>query len=329
MPAKVFEFDKVAYAETGPIPWHKTNCVKATLDQCRNPAEFGKLVADWEPVDLPIFYKHPITGEDVEVKQSKVRIRSDNHYELGTVGKDHTTWPNEKLFQWFAPFIDKGLLRFETGGTLQNGEIIWAQAKSDLIVPQEIVPGDPVESYLMASHGHSGNLAIRLGFTQQRTVCWNTLVAAILSEASKFIRLRHQDGLQKLVEDLRDILNLANAEFEATAEQYRLLSRKGLSLDDLRKYVKIVLKVTDEDEKVGLPTRLLNTIDNIVKLHDTGEGANIAGVHGTYWGAYNAVTNWLTHERGQSETTRLQSLWFGDSAKVNQRALDTALALAS
>ncbi len=49
----------------------------------------------------------------------------------------------------------------------------------------------------------------------------------------------------------------------------------------------------------------------------------------SYWTAYNAVNSYLCHKKGRTEETRLNSVWFGDSAKVNHRALDLAMKMAN
>jgi hypothetical protein len=48
-------------------------------------------------------------------------------------------------------------------------------------------------------------------------------------------------------------------------------------------------------------------------------------VIGSYWGAYNAVTDWLDHTRGKSEESRLHSSWFGEGRIIRERALQVAL----
>lgn len=48
----------------------------------------------------------------------------------------------------------------------------------------------------------------------------------------------------------------------------------------------------------------------------------------TYWGAYNAITEYLNYFRG-TQDNRLGSLWFGDSCRVNKKALDVALGMAA
>ena len=53
------------------------------------------------------------------------------------------------------------------------------------------------------------------------------------------------------------------------------------------------------------------------------------GVNGTYWAAYNGVTEYLNYEKGRTNENRMDSLWFGQNGYLSQKALDTALALAT
>ena len=46
------------------------------------------------------------------------------------------------------------------------------------------------------------------------------------------------------------------------------------------------------------------------------------------WGAYNAVTEYLTWTRGRSNDTRLNHLWFGPGASTNAKALEVAVDIA-
>jgi hypothetical protein len=120
-------------------------------------------------------------------------------------------------------------------------------------------------------------------------------------------------------------MNLANAEFEATAEQYRLLARRSINQADLRKYVLRVLKI---DEEPAPSTRSLNIVEEIVRLAESGRGNDLPSVRGTLWTAYNGVSEYLTYNRGRSADNRLNSLWFGDGLNANRHALEVALAMA-
>ena len=61
-------------------------------------------------------------------------------------------------------------------------------------------------------------------------------------------------------------------------------------------------------------------------------GGDLPGVRGTYWGAYNAVTEYLSHDAGRSRDPvesarqRLEALWFGKGAETADRAHQLALA---
>ena len=68
-----------------------------------------------------------------------------------------------------------------------------------------------------------------------------------------------------------------------------------------------------------------NRHGRIIGTNITGGREAFPGVAGTMWGALNAVNEYLAYERGSSDEGRLQSLWFGDSARLNQRALQVAM----
>ena len=82
------------------------------------------------------------------------------------------------------------------------------------------------------------------------------------------------------------------------------------------------------DTKTAISTRTQNMIQEIMGLCESGKGNTLPSISGTYWSAYNGVTEWLGYQRGNTESNRLNSLWFGDSANVNKHALETAVAMA-
>ena len=123
-------------------------------------------------------------------------------------------------------------------------------------------------------------------------------------------------------------MNLANQEFETTAEEYRFLASRSINTEDLNKYVRIVLGVHDKEQE-DLSTRSKNIITTIEELFEDGKGNNLPGVSGTYWAAYNAVTEYLNYSKGRTTENRMDSLWFGQNGNLSQKALETAVALAA
>ncbi len=158
-----------------------------------------------------------------------------------------------------------------------------------------------------------------------RVVCANTLALATGSDASKLIRVRHTKEVHQNLAAIREVMNLANQEFEATAEQYRLLARKNINQADLQKYLKLVFQVNDGQDA---STRMKNLMDEVVGLFEAGRGNNLPSTRHTFWTAYNAVSEHLSYNRGRNADNRLNSLWFGDGANLNRHALEVALSMA-
>jgi phage/plasmid-like protein (TIGR03299 family) len=304
----------------GGLPWHRLGTALEEADLYDWPSASKKAGLDWE-VELVAL----VTADtQAQVAHRAVRRTSDSKV-LGVVGPRYAPLQNKDAFAWFQPFLDAKEAALHTAGSLRNGARIWVLAKLHRD-PLVIAPGDEVEKYLLLSHGHDGSLAVRCGFTPVRVVCANTLAMAHGSDASKLIRVRHTESVLENLANVREVMDLANAEFQATAEQYRRLARKGVNQADLRKYVKRVLKIESEED---ISARLKSLMEEIVGLAEAGRGNDLPSVQGTLWTAYNAVSEWLTYQRGRSsDDNRLNSLWFGAGALTNRHALGVALDMA-
>jgi phage/plasmid-like protein (TIGR03299 family) len=304
----------------GATPWHGLGMPLEEADLHDWPSVCQKSGLDWSVELVPL----QTADTQAKVESKAVRRTSDGRI-LGVVGPRYTVLQNRDAFTWFEPFLDAREAALHTAGSLRQGSRVWVLAKLNRS-PLVIAPGDEVEKFILLSHGHDGSLAVRVGFTPIRVVCSNTLAMAHGSDASKLIRLKDTKDIHENLANIREVMDLAHQEFEATAEQYRLLARKSINQDDLRKYLRKVLGVKDDEEP---STRMSNTIAEIIGLAESGKGNNLPSVSGTYWTAYNGVAEWLSYQRGRTQENRLNSLWFGDSAALNKHALETALEMAA
>ena len=311
------EIETMAYF--GRLPWHGLGTALEESDLYDWQAASKKAGLDWT-VDLV-----PLVTADTQAQVAHKAVRrSTDSKVLGVVGPRYAPLQNQDAFKWFQPFLDAKEAALHTAGSLRGGSRVWVLAKLNRD-PLVIAAGDDVEKFVLLSHGHDGSLAVRAGFTPIRVLCQNTLSMAHGSDASKLIRVRHTKDVLENLANIRAVMDLANQEFEATAEQYRLLARKSINASDLRKYVKRVLKI---DEEPAPSTRSLNIVEEIVRLAESGRGNDLPSVRGTMWTAYNGVSEYLTYNRGRSADNRLNSLWFGDGLNANRHALDIALAMA-
>lgn len=314
----------------GQTPWHSLG---KKLD--KPPTTREAIVAaglDWT-VDLKPLFVQP-TDDDFEKLTWNATVRSTDGSILGVVGPTYKPLQNVEAFSFFDPFLESGAATLETAGSLKAGKRVWVLAKvaGD---PVEIVPGDAVERFIVLSNGHDGTMAIRVGFTPIRVVCSNTMAMAHTDKASKLLRVRHTSNTVNTLEVIRDTMKVLDAEFLATTDQFKLLAKRQVKASDLKEFVRLVFKPTvvqtiesmdiKADDADGRADKLFN---KILPLFEKGRGNDLPGVAGTLWGAYNAVTEYTTWERGRNVDNRLDSLWFGDSANVNQRALQVAAKMA-
>lgn len=320
MAHEIYEHDNMF--SVGETPWHKLGVVLDNPPTIEEAIKTANL--DWEVRLLPL-YAQVEEGHSLKVSNKAV-FRNDTREILGIVGSSYTPLQNKDAFTIFEPLIDDKSLLLETAGSLKNGRRVWilGRINSD---GAEIAKGDEVRPYVLLSNSHDGMTAVRFGFTPIRVVCNNTLSAAEDNNFSKLIRLWHTSNLQSNLDGLRNILDLAKGSFISSVEQYRYLASREINQGDLEKYVKIVFVPNFE---VGEATEMIltRTEKKVIELFETGRGANLPKAH-TWWGAYNALNEFLMYERGRTVDNRLESVWFADSYVMNRRGLDTALRLAA
>lgn len=305
---------------TGETPWHGEGNLISDDDIFDIEKGIDSAGLNWEveTVGLTTVDGQPVTSKGV-------RRMSDQKI-LGVVGPRWTPVQNRDMFKWFQPFLDARECSLHTAGSLCGGSKVWVlcQIANDPLM--KIADNDDVCKFILLANSHDGTLAVRAGFTCVRIVCTNTLSAAIRSANSKLIRIRHSSKVAENMELVKDVINLANRDFEATAEQYRKLASTSINATDLRNYVKIVLDLEPEDSKMS--TRSKNILADVMNMVVSGRGQDNPAIAGTYWQAYNGVNEYLNYSKGRNNSNRIESLWFGMNAGINQKAFETAMKMA-
>lgn len=314
------------------VPWHGLGTI---LDRPPTVAEAMRAAGlDWN-----VALRAVRTEDGAEMPGVRATVRESDGRVLGCVGTAYTPLQNAEAFGFFDPFLAAGEATLETAGSLREGSRIWVLAKLARD-PSVIVPGDEVNKYILLANAHDGSLTVRVGFVPIRVVCANTLTLAEAHRASKLLRVRHQKNVAASLTELHDVMNTANASFEATANEYRRLARTDIVEDDLKRYVKTVFAPRSTSTAMTLASTVIEgellddddrkspVYEAVKRLFETGRGADLPGVRGTLWAAYNAVTEYIGYERGTTQDGRVDSMWFRGGARLNARALETALAMA-
>lgn len=308
----------------GEAAWHGLGMVVPADSDLRFDIH-GAIVAsglDWNVSLEPQYTVMDAQIYEVPDTRSVVRRIGDQVTILGSVGKRYVPMQNSEAFDWFQPWLESKEVAIETAGSLCGGRKVWVMARIQR--DDESVFGDKVAKYLMLSNTHDGTSSIRVGFSPVRIVCANTLAMAHGHRDSKLLRVRHTASRDIAMGEIRETIDLIDREFQATTEQYRRLASLDISHRDLKRYIKVVFGMPEDDK--DLSAKAQKRLETVVNLATSGIGQT---GELTAWAGFNAVTQFLTHEIGSDPEQRLKSLWFGNNSHTLSRALDLALQLAS
>lgn len=283
---------------------------------------------DWEVEKVPLFMQNVISDVSpyVDFPLSYGIVRKTDRSILGSVGPQYTPVQNTDMFGWFDPFVESGECSYHTAGSLFDGQKVWVlcQLNRDNSV---IVKDDELSKFLLISNSHDGKNSVRVGFSHIRIVCANTLAQAHNDKRSKLIRIRHSSKVLTNLNNIRETVDAINADFEATAEQFRRLAVKGVNQKDLEKFVRILMDVDTEIPAADIGTRKKNLMQKVFDLIEAENKTSAA--KDTWWTCYNGYNSYLQHHYGRNAENRVDNLWFGTGVADNQKAFSLALEFAN
>jgi len=301
------------------VPWHGMGTKLDKPATAREAIQAANL--DWQVVKVPLFAgsKHiPVPDKFATVRKTS-NIISKNDPVLGVVGRDYTPLQNREAFTFFDPVVGEDAAIYHTAGALGKGERIWILAK----LPGHIrVVGDDIaEKYLLLSNSHDGKSSVQIKFTPVRVVCQNTLTLA-LGSGSCWRAVHHSD-IQQKIKQAHEMLGLIKTRFNDLEASFQQMARVKIDKNRLTQYLTQVYPDPKEPDEIELVRRDREWSEF---FFDLGRGNRMPGVAGSLWAAFNGVTEWLDHRRGrQNENQRLNSVWFGESARIKNRAFDLAV----
>lgn len=304
---------------------------------------------------------HYADGTTEEFAVGKIAKRDDTGECIGIVGPNTHILQNVEAFGPLQAYLDAGLITLETAGCLEGGAKVWTLAKINRPA-FSVMKEDTIDKYLLVSNSHDGTLAVRVAITGVRVVCWNTMSAAIFDKDAQkdIIRIRHSSKVQVKTADAIANIERLNEAMDKGFAKLSALATRNITTTQARQYFKDVFEMTPRKGGFELPQQSLDLLDELCGNYEdnvnmvrelyanhqqaetiAAEAQEIVGSQiltemletgigqkqgaETWWAAYNAVTQYLTHNRGRTEETRFNSLMYGDSAKKNDRAFELAM----
>lgn len=321
---------QAAIAYAGETPWHGLGQVilpeddLATIQRKAGIAytvERATVQYQRKPVQTDADWLKPAAGVLATYPEKHVLYRNDTGKPLSVVSKDYQIVQPSDVMGFFKELIDIGGFTMETAGALSDGRRIWALAKVHDGAP--IIGNDIVKPYVLLTTSYDGTLATTGKPTAIRVVCHNTLTVAV-NGAKTEIKVPHSTKFN--AEAMRRDLGIFANAFDKWLIETRKLARYEIDIATAAKLTEALITPTIKAGTAGQKdVQNSRGYRRIMELFDgLAIGSNLAGF--TKWGWLNAVTQYIDHERGRSDDTRMNSAWFGTGDALKSQAYELATA---
>ena len=273
-------------------------------------------------VDWSVEKQDLMTSGGSVVKNKQALVRSSDGAVLDVVGKGWNPVQNADAFNFFEEYVKAGDMQMHTAGSLDNGKMVWALAKTNDAF--ELFDGDVTENYFLFSNPHQFGKAIDIRMTPIRVVCNNTLTLSLNKDSDAMLKVNHRKEFD--ASEVKDTLGIAREKLEQYKSMAEFLGSKRYTSENIVQYFNTVFGSPAKEKVDGVfPTTSLNAKLGLENLQ-TQPGAKFG--EGTFWQAFNTVTYLNDHVQGRTTDGRLTSSWYGRNRKTKMKALNTALEMA-
>lgn len=325
-----------AFASANTDAWHRLGTTTKGCMTAQQALEVAHL-ADWDVRKAPVYAKVP-TGpspeqfEYVEVPQKWATVR-DNPFHpgridaLGVVGRYYEPVQNEDEADLLNTLVDESGAHFETAGSLDGGRRTFITMKlPDDILFNNLGPAERTELYLCALDSKDGSTSFQFVVSPIRWVCSNTVAAGMRQAKARFSARHTKGSARQHVLEARRILGLTFQYTDALNEEMKTLIDQEYSDQQFQRLTASLYPTprdTDPDSQ-----RARNQAAHRDTLRTLwAESPTLAGIRGTKWAAYNAVTEYVDHyhpmhgAKGRDpEESRALQVVNGLADKVKERA---------
>jgi phage/plasmid-like protein (TIGR03299 family) len=324
--------------------WHNLGIVKDTPEPAR--IAFASAKADFTVLRHPI-YRSTEADDDSDSFEAEVipgfsvLQRNDNGAALHVATSTYEVIQTESMISLLEVLHED--IEMDSVVVLDEGRRVAASAKI-LDCSGDVLPGDTVETHLTVANSFNGTISFSVLFSPFRVECSNMLAAAMhyAENTNRILRIKHTKGAKALIERIPAAIDLQRRSITTQVEALQAMAATPCLSSQFRDYCQNVfatqLAGTVNDVRGDDTTARPKTLDdlpywgNLQRLYDDGIGFDIPGVRGSYWGAYQAISQFLTHEAGRTKDpveasrARLESLYWGSAGATLTRANDIALA---
>jgi phage/plasmid-like protein (TIGR03299 family) len=314
-------YGEAAFAYTGDDAWHKLGQKLEPGAPIEEWAEAAHM--NWEIKRSSVQFDH--NGETGLFPDKHVLYRGDTNTALSVVSKSYKIVQPMEVLEFYRDLVDRAGLELETAGVLFGGRQFWALANTKKFA--NLSAEDQVKAYVLLSTSCDGTRATQAQFVSKRVVCNNTLSIAVREGGDK-IRVPHNRVWKP--DEIKEQLGLIDNGWERFKDQITHLSSVKVEADKAAEFfVRLFgdIEVPIDQQSPAVAQKCAN-IWQLFKVD--GMGSQLESANGTWWGALNAVTEFVDHHtEHRTIDSKLNNAWFGAGNTKKTEAFELALAMAA
>ncbi|MET4678436.1 DUF932 domain-containing protein [Stenotrophomonas rhizophila] len=304
-------------AYTGQTPWHGLGN-KLSKQQS---IEVWKRSAgmDWSIEESEVQFAAEESGVH-SFPENKVLYRSDTRAPLAVVSKRFQVVQPGEILEFYRDLTQESGFELESAGVLRHGRKFWALARTGQSI---VLRGrDRVDGYLLLATACDRTLATTAQFTSIRVVCNNTLAIAV-RHGERAIKVPHR--IQFDPEGVKRQLGITVSAWGEFVDRIRLLS-EWVDPDAAEGLLRRVLTYTSPGATPVVNERAVSNVRSL--FQGGGRGAQFDSSQGRALGLLNGITEYVDHHRrAYSGDHRMDAAWFGQGARLKERAWREVLGL--
>lgn len=288
--------ESMLYTRT--VPWHGLG---TRVEEAPSSADALKLAGlDWKVLQSNVH-----TPEGAVIPHYRLNYRDTDNQILGIVSDKYRVVQNSEAFEFTDALLNdtEVEVKYETAGSLANGKRVWMLAR----LPKTTILGDDVDPFLCFQNTHDGTGAIRVFMTPIRVVCQNTLNVA-MSTAKRSWSTIHKGNIQYKLEEAKQCLSLASkylCSLDEMAYKYAEAALYKEEIDHMLSELFPFDEKEDSERKRANIEKLKSEYQICYMMPDIKQYRNTA------WGAINAMSDMLTHNKPIRNTKNFEENRWG------------------
>jgi phage/plasmid-like protein (TIGR03299 family) len=239
----------------------------------------------------------------VPVPKHVANVRSDSGAVVGVVGEGYEPLQNRAAFAFCDAITDSGRAHWIGAGETRGGARVHALMRLDREIRIGGAEGEDVLPLLCFRNGHDGGLAVTVSVAPFRLACLNGMLLPLAS-AQRTWKARHTANVEAKLADARRTLGVAWRYYDELEELGSRLLAQRVSESEFERFLGRLVPLPEprpDETNGGRAVRNAERVrDAIRTAYRTSP--DLADIHGTAWGALQAVTAYADHAQPMRRT---------------------------